>query len=412
MWPASYICHLLATLDVALCEYDADDRAVCWNQTFLDFFPEQADHIRVGESYADNLRRFYRQRLAPDEMPDIERYVAEGVIRHRTQLAPFQFTHRGRHLRVSSLPSPSGSRVRIWREVAERADAAEHSIPAFDMLGRIPEGACIADDLGHVLAANDAFRRLYDIPGHRVITGLALDEIVAAAWRDGPVGALRAKIRAGLSYEGAPFEIELPNDRWRRVVTRHEQPGVVYQVHSDISAQKRQTAEMRLKAELSAGEARTDSLTGLANRRAFDEMVAKEAAARGCVTLIATDIDHFKIFNDTLGHAAGDECIRQVGNILHEIATRGGATAARIGGDEFAILVPSNAPVTPQELAEQCAARIKQSQIGDGGIRLSVSMGVGEGPTAELARQCADQALYAAKRQGRDAIVSWPERAV
>ena len=281
------------------------------------------------------------------------------------------------------------------------------------MLDRIPDGACIADDLGRLLAANDEFRRLYDVPRHRVITGLALDEIVATAWLDGPpIGSLRAKIRAGLSYDGAPFEIELPNDRWRRVVTRHEQPGVVYQVHSDISAQKRQAAEMRLKAELSAGEARTDSLTGLANRRAFDEMVAKEAATGGRVALIATDIDHFKMVNDTLGHVAGDECIRQVGRTLQQVAKSGGATAARIGGDEFAILVPSSAPVTPQEIAEQCSARIAKIQIGDGSIRLSVSIGIGEGPTAELARYFADQALYAAKRQGRDTIVSWPEQAV
>lgn len=401
----------MASLDIAFCAYDANDCAMYWNQTFLDFFPEHAGSISIGEPYTDNLRRFFRSRLSPDDIQFVERHVAEGLARHRAQSSPFKFTHNGRSLQVASLPSPDGSRMRVWREITERASVSEAGLPAFDMLNCIPDGACVADSLGRLLAANDEFRRLYSVPSCSPITGLTLDEIVDAAWKSGRAGTvLRAGISNNLSYEKAPFEVELPEGRWRRVVTRHEESGVTYQIHSDISALKWHATDMRIKLELSTEEARTDSLTGLPNRRAFDELAAQEAESSGHVTLIAADIDFFKAFNDTLGHPAGDDYLKQVGKALQEVAAHCGMHAARIGGDEFAILVPTNSPLSPEALAKRCAARTALILIGDSGLRISLSFGIGTGKTVEAARDFADRALYAAKRQGRDRVISWTGR--
>ena len=88
-------------LGVAMCVFDTADATVLWNRTFLKFFPEHAADVHVGEPYVDNLRRFYRERLGPDELPLIERYVQEGLERHRTQQRPFSFEHLGRRLQVT-----------------------------------------------------------------------------------------------------------------------------------------------------------------------------------------------------------------------------------------------------------------------------------------------------------------------
>ena len=129
-----YLHASLDMLGIAACEYDARLDAVSWNSTFLQFFPEDDGEIYVGEPYADNLVRFYRCRLSPEEMPEVERYIAEGVARHDNQTQPFEFIHHGRRLRASSLRAPDGGRVRLWQrlDAEHRAEAVpELVLPVF-----------------------------------------------------------------------------------------------------------------------------------------------------------------------------------------------------------------------------------------------------------------------------------------
>ncbi|WP_242421500.1 hypothetical protein [Acidovorax sp. Root267] len=72
-------------LDVALCAFDEGDHALAWNRTFFKFFPEHEGHVYAGEPYHANLRRFYTERLDAQELPNIDRYIAAGVERHRAQ---------------------------------------------------------------------------------------------------------------------------------------------------------------------------------------------------------------------------------------------------------------------------------------------------------------------------------------
>jgi diguanylate cyclase (GGDEF)-like protein len=160
----------------------------------------------------------------------------------------------------------------------------------------------------------------------------------------------------------------------------------------------------------------TDGLTGLKNHRAFQESLhsAAQMAERlqQPLSLVMFDIDHFKQFNDTYGHPAGDELLRQVAQVLRESA-RAYDVAARYGGEEFALLLPN----TALEQAVQVAERLRQQirAIENPHAPVSASFGVATyrrgTPPATLVYE-ADAALYRAKRGGRDRVcVYQPEAA-
>lgn len=416
-----YLLDSLDALGIAACEYDAQMRTLCWNQTFLQFFPEDEGEIYVGEPYADNLLRFYRHRLSPEDMPEIARHVAEGVARHENQTQPFEFIHNGRKLRAFSLPAPDGGRVRLWQrqDLESDAEAApESALPVMDALRFIPDGATILDARERVIAANNAFRRLYDLPSGTPVVGRTLDEIISWCWRGTPpAGAWRAAISNGLRYDGVPFEIELPGQRWLRLIARHSAGGLSFFTHADITLAKRQQIELleaqealrRANAAL-AELADTDGLTGLANRRRFVAGLAEEAARRQPLTLMMIDVDHFKTINDRFGHLAGDGCLKRIAEVVAAQAVPASALVARIGGEEFGVLL-AGARI---EAAFEMAGAIRRAltlvpwrtlHADLAGVTVSIGLCAAEGPVDDTGLYaCADAALYAAKRNGRDRI--------
>lgn len=419
-----YLYESLDLLGIGACEYDGDHRAVGWNRTFLHFFPEHAGAIHPGESYADNLRRFYAVRLEGEELAELERYVAEGVARHDGQTQPFEFLHCGRRLRASSLRSPGGNRVRLWQLLAS-GDAAAlavpvAAIPAIEALSYIPDGATLLDAQDRIVAANDAFRQLYDIPADRPIVGVSLDEIIADCWRGASAGGSPpVSVRNGLRYDGAPLELELPGQRWRRVIARHASDGIGCFIHADITMAKRQQIELLAMQEAlraANGElaklASTDALTGLANRRSFMERLQAEAGRTGRLALLLVDVDHFKGINDRFGHLAGDACLGLIADAIAAEVRQGYGQAARIGGEEFALLLPGADPEAAFAAAEAIRARLGAIAWGrvdaSGQLdRVTVSIGlcacILPASTTEI-YGWADSALYAAKRNGRDRI--------
>jgi diguanylate cyclase (GGDEF)-like protein len=160
--------------------------------------------------------------------------------------------------------------------------------------------------------------------------------------------------------------------------------------------------------------ARTDSLTSLLNRQAFTERLNDELA-RGRrtgqpIALIIFDIDHFKDTNDRLGHAAGDAALRVVGETARQTARRSD-TMARVGGDEFAAILPD----TDAEGAFLFAERIREAvflsqEMYD--VPLTLSLGIAEssndGLTPDTLSRSADEALYEAKKLGRNQTVVAP----
>ncbi|WP_332851750.1 diguanylate cyclase [Duganella sp. S19_KUP01_CR8] len=162
----------------------------------------------------------------------------------------------------------------------------------------------------------------------------------------------------------------------------------------------------------------TDSLTGIANRRRFDEVLAAELSATlqratQPLALLMIDVDYFKAYNDHYGHQAGDACLRQVTTMLHTHARRASDLAARYGGEEFVMLAADTDEDTALALAESIRATLEQMQLPHEGSPLghiAVSVGVavlppGAAPSAESFIRAADQALYLAKKQGRNQVV-------
>jgi diguanylate cyclase (GGDEF)-like protein len=163
--------------------------------------------------------------------------------------------------------------------------------------------------------------------------------------------------------------------------------------------------------------ASVDTLSGLANRRAFDSRLnfewLKAEQENGKLALAMIDIDHFKTFNDTYGHVDGDTCLTRVGDVLSTIANEVKGFGARYGGEEFALMLPGADAARMAEVGEMIRARIEALAMPHGGAplgRITVSVGIaatspitGQNPLDLI--EAADAGLYMAKRRGRNTVV-------
>ena len=177
----------------------------------------------------------------------------------------------------------------------------------------------------------------------------------------------------------------------------------------DITAQKE--AQNALEAL-----AACDALTGLANRRTFDSALTSEArrAARSGIplSLLMLDIDHFKLFNDSYGHQHGDDCLKRVADAIGDVAKRSGDVVARYGGEEFAVILPNTGLSAAEVIAERIRRAVENLCIAHRSSSSSpvITMSIGGATTVThdvdvvSLLAAADQALYAAKRSGRNRI--------
>ncbi|MGZ3237013.1 MAG: GGDEF domain-containing protein, partial [Burkholderiaceae bacterium] len=179
----------------------------------------------------------------------------------------------------------------------------------------------------------------------------------------------------------------------------------------DMTAQK----EAQHALELLATQ---DGLTGIANRRRFDELLQLEwgRAMRDSkvLTLLMVDVDYFKIYNDTYGHQAGDTCLKAIAATMADCIQRTVDVAARYGGEEFAVILPNAPSSGATVVAERIRSAVEQLDVpgltGQGG-KVTISIGVATvtplqpgGFTQLIA--AADAALYQAKHEGRNRLVA------
>jgi diguanylate cyclase (GGDEF)-like protein len=177
-----------------------------------------------------------------------------------------------------------------------------------------------------------------------------------------------------------------------------------------LLARARTLLDFRAYLDTCEEEAFTDHLTGLANRRRFERQLEREVNRTlrhgHSFCLLMLDLDNFKRLNDSFGHSTGDEAIRRIGKVLQE-GTRGIDLAARIGGEEFALILVETSLEGGLELAERLRASIKEISIPRAG-HITASFGVTECPSsAQTSRDLlhsADSALYEAKRAGRNRV--------
>ena len=164
-----------------------------------------------------------------------------------------------------------------------------------------------------------------------------------------------------------------------------------------------------------AERSRTDQLTGLSNRRHFDEqlgrMLAEADRFEHPVSLVLADVDHFKNVNDEYGHDVGDQVLKAVAKAIHA-GVRGVDVCARFGGEEIAVLLPGTSLVGAVELADRLRKRVSSCRVraGERELAVTVSLGVATYPVPVVRRDelfgAADRALYEAKRTGRDRVVA------
>ena len=190
-------------------------------------------------------------------------------------------------------------------------------------------------------------------------------------------------------------------------------------LEKELDRSSSQMQELQSNLETIRKEAYTDGLTGLKNRKAFDEEIDKMMQAAEdegrTFSLLMIDIDHFKKFNDNYGHQIGDQVLRLVAKTLTD-SIKGRDTACRFGGEEFAIILPDTNSKSSGIVAEalrrtigdkDIVNKMTQKKIG----KITISVGVAEfksGEDIESLIERADAALYTAKRSGRDRVAVAP----
>ncbi|MDH4440321.1 MAG: diguanylate cyclase, partial [Rhizobium sp.] len=262
---------------------------------------------------------------------------------------------------------------------------------------------------------NRRYLEFFSYVDERTCRGLTLAELLTA-------GVLRGDIKLPDGFSALEWvdeeversqrathsELMLNDGRWVSKETRPLDDGGWVTLYSDISDKK--AADFQLERFASR-----DGLTDLGNRRTFDREFAQafETAknASSELSLLMIDVDHFKSYNDTYGHPAGDEVLRSIAGVLKGACRNEHDLVARYGGEEFAVILPGSTRDVAFDVAARLTAAVRKldiQHVSSTKGRVTVSIGVastldGGGDCQQLLRQC-DEALYAAKAAGRDSV--------
>lgn len=217
-----------------------------------------------------------------------------------------------------------------------------------------------------------------------------------------------------LRDESMKAQSALVKSRSATLAAQVELIDVLRRSERELEAKVRErTDELQVKNRQLERMSHTDALTGLANRRRFDSVIADEfnrAARTGQpISVAMLDVDWFKQYNDFYGHDAGDECLRQIAAVLANIVGRAGDLAARYGGEEFAIVMPGTDRDAAMAVASRVFAGVRELRLAHGGSprgQVTLSIGVASATVLDCMNpvrlvQLADQALYASKGSGR-----------
>jgi diguanylate cyclase (GGDEF)-like protein/PAS domain S-box-containing protein len=294
----------------------------------------------------------------------------------------------------------------------------------------------LADNSEDAIVCGDVFGRCrYTSPSLSIITTHSAEALRGWGWVDLVVEADRPKVitaltdlQSGASQASARYRYARADGAvtWVEMRARLTQlvPGISQREFvaniRDITRQKQAEEELEeANAELSA-LSMTDALTGVANRRQFDQMLRKEwnRAMRTAspLSLLMIDADHFKAYNDLYGHPMGDQCLRQVAQAVARSVLRAGDVVARYGGEEFAVILPDTIAEMAAQVGDRVIAALALDAVphqGNARGIVTVSIGVASmipelgSTSAELMSQ-ADAALYQAKHAGRATIVIAP----
>ena len=277
---------------------------------------------------------------------------------------------------------------------------------------RIDDAVALRLVQAHVAPADEVIVQRVSVELKRLMGGIAQSALQAGD-RAGVFGAqLNGLTAALLSNDLAQLSPQL-NDALAGTAAMKSSAETLQR---RVEASQHEITQLRGELDRARTEAVLDPLTGVLNRKGFDEalqkLIAQPAAAGRSHCLVMLDIDHFKKVNDTHGHVMGDRVIQGVGAVLRASIVADKHAAARYGGEEFAVLLRDSSPGDGERLAEAIRMRTKAMKIRhrntqDVLFTVTISGGVatlqpGDEATSLVAR--ADAALYASKRAGRDRV--------
>ena len=360
---------------------------------------------------------------------DEDRLIEEGQTFTMRQPVTFKDGSTGSLMTLKApLHDASGALIGIIthnRDITEQVrleeGLAESQRRLADALASMADGLAMFDQEARILMCNPQYAALFPATASLRVAGANLHDILRAgiacgeesvppgvdteAWIEATCAALKVS---------ANTEIHLGDGRWLEARVRPSDNGTSFTVVSEITAAKRAEATLKeVNARLDA-LAKTDGLTGLLNRRAFDEALsfefARNARVGGPMSLFMADVDRFKSYNDTYGHPQGDECLKAVGEALRRVLKRPSDVAARYGGEEFVALLPDTDATGALVLAEAYRQAVRNLKIPHAGSEkgyVTVTVGVATSinnaiGSRALLVQRADDALYSGKAAGRD----------
>uniref|UniRef100_E6QK35 Diguanylate cyclase n=1 Tax=mine drainage metagenome TaxID=410659 RepID=E6QK35_9ZZZZ len=282
-----------------------------------------------------------------------------------------------------------------------------------------------------IIQSNADRKRQYVSPAVREIMGWTQEEILTSSFSDHIHGAdlarmeeMMRKLREGDDKLTLQFRMLHKNGgyRWMEIkarAVRDIKTGELKEIVSvmrDVSDRVAREKEMKDAVARAEALAMTDELTGLGNRRGFDEMLdaawRQSAAQQTPLSVLMIDADNFKLFNDEHGHLAGDACLRMLAGLISNCIRKPADYAARYGGEEFSVILPNTDAPVAQTIAERIRFTIASSSVRSAsldGASITVSIGI----TTRIANasqsprdfiRAADAALYDAKRAGRNCI--------
>jgi len=321
----------------------------------------------------------------------------------RAQTAALKVT---KHQQAMQLAQQEATRAR--QLLAASLDALDVGIEIYDEHDRL---VMYNQRSSQMLAG---FQRREDI-------GKTFESLVRAnAWRGlimTAIGREEEWVQQRLHIRGrhtAPLLEQLANGQWINTYETRTADGHLVCTHVDVTEQVHREQDLEASNNRLARQSITDDLTGLGNRRCFDQTLATEwqrgARSGTPLSLLMVDIDHFKRYNDHFGHPAGDEALRRVARALGACVRRAGELVARYGGEEFVLLLPGADQNHALVTAQQCMDSMQREAIAHGDPDptpfLTCSIGVATVlPDAEREPMtlvnAADAAMYRAKSNGR-----------
>ena len=411
----------LESIPYGFCVWSPQFRLVMWNKNWRDIYGFSLDSVYRGMSLEKVVQLSDQRGNHPDHSADefYESYTEELLAnRSGARTKNREVVHGGRTVETAHVYSEALGWVVTHEDITDEMARTEvvqkrklelerQNIRLDAAVNNISQGLCMMDARGRLVICNEPYARIYNLPPNLVKPGTMLEDILSHLFDQGMEAggtredyiAWRRDVIARREYGKNVHEL---NNRTIMMQHHPMKDGGWVSTHEDVTEQKQNEARIRHLA-------RHDALTDLPNRIEFLEQMAKTEAglSRGeMAAVLYIDLDHFKAVNDTLGHAVGDEVIKQASARLWG-TTRETDVLARLGGDEFALLMR---PIDGPEIAARVADRIIKAigapmYIGGQQIEIGASVGIAVGPgdgvkTDTLVKN-ADLALYKAKSEGR-----------